>query len=105
VSDTDISLDTDRAAAAAAQWREYADQVERHGRTQHVPIPELRILLGDIYADFVDAKEREYGERESAYLRVAEHARRHADKLDGTRQDFIAADDEHAARIQRIIGT
>lgn len=103
MADTDISLNFDAAAATAAQWREYADLVERHGATQHVAPQELRGLLGEIYAPYIDAKQTELDARMAAYQRVAANARRHADKLENTRQGFMNQDAESAQRIQNLI--
>ena len=100
---SEISLETDSAAASAADWREYADVIEGHGQHQHVPIEELPALLGDVYADYTDAKAAEYEARTAAYQRVAAQARAHADKLDITRQDFTAADEESGQRISQIL--
>lgn len=98
-----ISLDTDAAAATAAEWRGYADQVEQHGSHQHVPLDQLNSALGDIYGEYVEAKAGEYAARRAAYQRVAAHARGHADRLDRTRQIITSTDDEHATRINRVL--
>ena len=97
-----ISLDTDAAAATAAEWRGYAEQVEQHGSHQHVSLDQLRSALGDIYGPYVQAKGEEYEARRAAYQRVAEHARGHAGRLEGTRRIFTNTDDEHANRISRV---
>ena len=103
LADTDISLDTDAAAATAAQWHAYADVVEQHGTTQHVSPEQLRALLGDTYADYIDAKQAEYAARESAYRRIAQQARDHAAKLDNTRRGFIDQDAHGAAQIHAVL--
>lgn len=98
-----ISLDPAEAAARAAEWREYADLVERQGRAPQVPIEQLRAALGDVYAPYLDAKAAEYEQREAAYSRVAAQARSHADKLLNTRSNLTSTDDENAARIAAVI--
>ncbi len=100
---SDISLDTDAAAADAAAWREYADLVEQQGRTPHVPIEQLRAALGDVYAPYLEAKAAEYDQRQEAFSRVAAHARGHADKLLNTRHNLTTADDDSAARIAAVV--
>lgn len=97
-----ISLDTEAAAATAAEWRGYADQVEQHGGHRHVPLEQLRTALGDVYAEYVQAKGEEYQARQAAYQRVADRARGHADHLDGTRRILTNVDDEHATRINGV---
>lgn len=98
----DISLDTDSAAASAAQWRDYAEQLERHGQHQHVPAEALPALLGDVYADYTDAKIGEYQARTAAYSRVAQQARAHAAKLENTSAQFTAADQESGQRLAAL---
>lgn len=98
-----ISLDTEAAAATAAEWRGYAEQVERHGSHRHVPIDQLGTALGDVYGDFVQAKGEEYQARQAAYQRVANRARGHADRLEGTRQILTSTDDEQATRINGVL--
>ena len=98
-----ISLETEAAAAAAAKWRGYADQVEERGSHQHVPIDELGRALGDVYGDYVEAKAGEYEARRLAYHGVAARARGHADRLDGTRQIFSDTDEEHATVIRGVL--
>lgn len=98
-----ISLDPAEAAARAAEWREYADLVESRGRTPHVPIEQLRASLGDVYAPYLDAKAAEYEQREAAYLRVAQQARSHADKLLNTSNNLTSTDDENAAHIAAAV--
>lgn len=101
---TDVSLDTDAAAASAAQWHEYADIIEQQGQRQHVPLGELPSLLGDVYGEYTDAKAAEYEARQAAYGRVAAQAREHARKLETTRQTFIAADEESGQRVIAVAG-
>jgi hypothetical protein len=98
----DISLDTDSAAASAARWRDYAEQLERHGQRQQVPAESLPSLLGDVYADYTDAKIAEYEARTAAYGRVAQQARAHAAKLENTRAQFTAADEESGQRFAAL---
>lgn len=98
-----ISLDTDASAAIAAEWRGYADQVERHGSHHHLSLDQLGSALGDVYREYVQAKADEYEARRAAYERVAAHARRHAERLEGTRQILTDTDDEHATRINRVL--
>jgi len=103
MSEPSISLDTDAAAATAADWRAYADRVAQHGTQQHVPIEELRTALGDIYGEYLDAKAGEYDARQAAYQRVAHDAHGHADRLDGTRHILTTKDDDGAARISGVV--
>lgn len=100
---SDISLDQDEAAIVAAKWREYADQVESHGKAQHVPPETLRALLGDVYSDYISAKQAEYEARNGAYQRVAAQARAHADKLDNTRSSLSEGDGQAAATFRALI--
>ena len=98
-----ISLETEAAAAAAANWRGYADQAEEHGSHQHVPVDELGRALGDVYGEYVETKAGEYEARRLAYQRVAARARGHADRLDGTRKIFSDNDEEHATLIRGVL--
>ena len=98
-----ISLDGDAAAQAAAEWRDYGDQVEAHGRRHHMTLEQLQATVGDTYAPFVAAKHAEMQAREAAYQRVAEHARGHAARLSNTTTTFVNTDDESAARINSIV--
>lgn len=98
-----ISLDLDAAAAAVAEWRGYAELVEQHGQHQHVPVDQLGSALGDVYSDYVEAKGAEYQAREAAYRRVADHARGHAERLEGTRRIFSSTDDAQAASINQVL--
>lgn len=98
-----ISLDTVAAAATAAEWHGYADQVEHHGSHHHIPLGQLSSALGDVYGEYVAAKADEYEARRAAYQRVAAHARGHAQRLEGTRQILTATDEEHATRINRVL--
>ncbi|MGV7724247.1 type VII secretion target [Mycobacterium kansasii] len=100
-----ISLDTDAVAATVAEWRGYADQVERHGSHRHVPLDELSTALGEVYEEFVQAKRDEYQARQAAYQRMANRARGHADRLEGTRQILTSTDDEQASRINGVFDT
>jgi hypothetical protein len=97
-----ISLDTDEAAAAVASWRAYSDRVELHGATDPSVIAQLRLTLGDTYADFVDAKVAELEQRAGAYRRVAAQSRLHADKLERTSTQFEAVDAANATPLNRI---
>ena len=99
---SDIILDPDVVAVTAADWGAYAEALEQHGQLQHVPLAELPALLGDVYADYTEAKAAEYEARTAAYQRVAAQARAHAEKLGNTRQQFIAADDDSAQRITAV---
>lgn len=98
-----ISLDTDAAAQAVADWHLYADQVESHGRCHHMTIEELRAAVGDTYTSFVLAKHGEMQAREAAYQRVAAHARGLANRLNNTITTFEATDDGNKARITAIL--
>ncbi|GAB7144182.1 hypothetical protein [Mycobacterium riyadhense] len=98
-----ISLDTEAAAATAAEWRGYADQLEQHGSHRHVPLDQLSTALGDVYGNFVQAKGDEYHARHAAYQRVADRARGHAERLEGTRRILTSTDDEQATRINHVL--
>lgn len=98
-----ISLDGDAAAKAAADWRAYGDQVEAHGRRHHMTLEQLKATVGDTYSPFVAAKLAEMQARESAYQRVAEHARGHAQRLSNSRTNFNNTDDESAAQINSVL--
>jgi hypothetical protein len=87
-----VSLDTDEATAVAAAWRDYGDRVEQHGAADPHSLAQLRTGLGDIYADFVDAKVIEQQERAAAYQRVAAQSRLHADHLERTVRTFDEQD-------------
>lgn len=102
MADQPISLDTDEAALAVQQWREYADQIEQHGAADPAPIMQLRQALGDTYADFVDAKATEQDARVSAYQRVAAQSRRHAEHLERTRAGFEQQDGANADSLNDI---
>lgn len=54
-----ISLDSDAAAQAAADWAAYGDAVEAHGRRHHMTLEQLQATVGDTYAPFVAAKHAE----------------------------------------------
>jgi hypothetical protein len=99
---TNVSFDSEETAAAIAQWRDYAEQVENHGASNPALLAHLRNALGDTYADFTDAKVLEQQERTAAYRRVAAQARSHADKLANTRTNFDAADAENKANFDAI---
>src|SRR6185312_16085749 len=99
---SDIALDTDSAAASAAQWRNHAEQLEAYGQHQHVPVEALPSLLGDVYADYIGAKDAEDRARTAAYSRVAEQARAHAAKQENTRALFTEVDEDAAARFAAL---
>jgi hypothetical protein len=103
MSEPTISVDTDAAAATAAEWREYADRVEQHGSRHHVGIDELGSALGPVYTEYVQAKTGEQAARRAAYHRVAERARAHADHLEGTRRILTSTDDDSALRIDSVL--
>ncbi|MCP9276487.1 hypothetical protein [Mycolicibacterium arenosum] len=102
MTEPEITLDSDAAAATAATWRDYAVEVRAHGAREAMPADTLRAALGDVYSEYADAKTNEYAARRAAYERVARHAEGHADRLDGTRTIITETDDEHAARIRGI---
>jgi BMFP domain-containing protein YqiC len=58
--------------------------------------------VGEIYAEFIDAKIVEQRERAAAYQRVAARARQHAEKLDTTVALFEAADTENSVPMNRL---
>jgi hypothetical protein len=98
-----ISIDTDAAARSVADWAEYGDHVEAHGRRHHMTLDELRAAVGDTYAPYVQAKQDEMTAREAAYGRVAAHARGVAARLNNTMQTFESTDDENKARIDAVL--
>lgn len=97
-----VSFDSDETEAAIARWRQYADDVARHGASDPALVNQLRRALGDTYADFVDAKVLEQRERTAAYGRVAAQARAHADKLANTRADFDRVDAANKATLDAV---
>ena len=99
----EITIETESQAATAAAWRDYAEQLERHGQVQHVPLGELPALLGDIYGEYTEAKAAEYEARTAAYQRVATQAREHARKLDNTRTTFEQGDEDSGQRITQVL--
>jgi hypothetical protein len=103
MSEPTVSIDTDAAAAAAAEWRDYAERVEQHGNHHHVPLEQLRSALGDIYGDYVQAKAGEYEARQAAYQRLAGRARGHAARLEGTAHILTSADEDSAKRISGVL--
>ena len=100
---TNLSLDTDAAAEAVSAWRDYGDQVESHGQRHHVSLDQLRAAVGDTYADYIDAKQAEMHARQSAYQRVAGHARGLADRLNNTITNYVSTDEENAARATALL--
>jgi hypothetical protein len=98
----DISMDPDETTATANAWRQYADQIEQHGAVDPSVVEQLN-TLGDIYAPYVEAKQRELSERAGAHQRVANHARLHASRLEATRQAFIEQDAAAAASLNKAV--
>lgn len=103
MTEPQITLDADAATATAAAWRDYAAELRAHGNHRPVPVEVLRGALGDVYADYADAKAEEYAARQGAYERLARHAEAHADRLDGTREIITRTDGDHAAGIRGIL--
>lgn len=97
-----ISLDFDEAAATAQQWRQFADEVERRGAVDPAMSGQLRQALGDLYADYVDGEQRRLTARQGAYQRVAEQARRMAERLENTKNAFAAQDAAGASALNRL---
>ena len=97
-----VSLDSEAADAAIARWRAYADSVHRHGALDPGLVSQLRETLGDIYAEFIDAKVLEQQARAGAYQRVAAQAHAHADKLANTRNNLRSGDEDVAQTFGKI---
>jgi hypothetical protein len=97
----DISMDVDETTANANAWRQYADEIEQYGAINPSVVEQLN-TLGDIYAPYVEAKQRELAERASAHQRVANHARLHAARLEATRQAFIEQDEAGAVSLNSV---
>lgn len=95
------SNDPEQSAAVASAYRQYADQIEQHGAVDPVVVRQLN-TLGDIYADYREAKHRELTERASAHSRVANHARLLAARLESTSQAFIEQDAASATSLKTI---
>jgi hypothetical protein len=98
-----VSIETEDAVKAAAEWHRYADKLEEHGNRQHVPLDQLRGALGDVYGDYLDAKAGEYEARSAAYQRVAGQARGHAQHLENTVRNLSTADEDSASSIGRVL--
>jgi hypothetical protein len=101
MASADISMDPDETTATANAWRRYADQIEQYGAINPSVVEQLN-TLGDIYAPYVEAKQRELTERAGAHSRVAIHARLHAARLEATRQAFIEQDAAGAASLNSV---
>ena len=102
MADAVVSFDRDENAAAIARWHAYADQLERYGAPNPAMLAQLRQMLGDTYADFIDAKVFEQQQRAGAYQRVAAQARAHAAKLSNTVVNFDNADGMNRANFDAI---
>jgi len=98
-----ISRDIEAAAAASADWRAYAAALEAHGATPHVPLSEVAVMVGDVYAPYAAAKAAEYAARADAYRRAADHARAHAAKGDHDSAVLSQADADSARRITSAV--
>jgi len=97
-----VSFNDAETAAAIAEWTAYADLVERHGASNPAMLTRLRAVLGDTYADFVDAKLLEQQQRTGAYQRLAAQARAHAQKLANTRANFARADEVNQTNFDAV---
>jgi uncharacterized membrane protein len=93
-----ISQNPEQNASAAGAYRQYADEIEQYGAVDPSVTAQLN-TLGDLYAEYKEAKVAELNARAGAHSRVANHARAIADKLDTTSQRFLEQDQENAARI------
>jgi hypothetical protein len=102
MADGPVSLDPAEAQAAIVAWRTYAEQLQGHGAQDPALLARLRAMLGDTYAEFIDAKVVEQQARQAAYERMAAQARAHADKLENTRNNFRRGDDDVEERFNRI---
>lgn len=98
-----ISLDIDVARQAANEWRDYGDEVAKHGQRQHMSLDDLRATVGDTYAPYIEAKQAELDARRAAYERTSAQAHGHADRLTATAANFQNADDESAATIRGLV--
>jgi Excreted virulence factor EspC, type VII ESX diderm len=96
-----ISNDPDESAAVANAYRQYADQIEQYGAVDPSVVAQLN-TLGDIYAEYKDAKQQELTERAGAHSRVANQARLLAAKLEATAQAFIEQDANSAASARSV---
>jgi hypothetical protein len=96
-----ISNDPDESAAIANAYRQYADEIERYGAVDPAVVAQLN-TLGDIYAEYREAKHRELTERAGAHSRVANQARLLAARLEATAQAFIEQDETSAAALKRV---
>jgi hypothetical protein len=102
MSESDIALDFDEATATVQQWQQLADEVDRRGAIGPAVVERLRGALGDLYADYVEGERRRLLARQGAYQRVADEARRMAQRLENTRNAFEAQDTEAAASFDRL---
>lgn len=102
MASSDISMNPDETIATANAWRQYGDQIEQHGAVDASVVTQLN-SLGDIYADYREAKLRELTERASAHQRVANHARLHASRLEATLQAFTEQDATGAASLNSVV--
>lgn len=98
---SEIANNPDESTSVANAYRQYADEIEQHGAIDPSVVAQLN-TLGDIYADYKDAKQRELTERAGAHSRVANHARLLAARLEATAQAFIEQDEASAASINRV---
>jgi hypothetical protein len=96
-----ISNDPDESTAVAIAYRQYADQIEQYGAVDPSTVQQLN-ALGDIYAEYKEAKQRELTERAGAHSRVANHARLLAARLEATAQAFIEQDETSAASLKTV---
>jgi hypothetical protein len=96
-----IQNDPDESAAVASAYRQYADQIEQYGAVDPSVAAQLN-ALGDVYAEYKDAKQRELAERAGAHSRVASQARLLAARLEATAQAFIEQDETSAASINKV---
>jgi hypothetical protein len=102
MSESDIALDFDEATATAQQWQELADEVDRRGAVGPALLERLRGALGELYADYVEGEQRRLLARQGAYQRLADEARRMAQRLENTRNAFETQDAESAAALDRL---
>ena len=101
MNSADISNHSDESAAVARAYRQYADEIEQYGAVDPAVIQQLN-SLGDIYAEYKEAKQQELAERAGAHSRVANHARLLASRLEATAQAFTAQDEASAASLNAI---
>lgn len=96
-----ISQNPDENASVANAYRQWADEIEQYGAVDPQVVAQLQ-TLGDIYADYKDAKQQELTERAGAHSRLANQARLLASRLEATSQAFIEQDEASAGSVSSV---